>query len=152
MSARLFLAHPHGSTIDEVTEKQKLAAELRARGLTHKAIAERLGVSAKTIGRWGKARAFAQAVGRAREDVNDGSALATLRAALAASTRDGSPDWPIRLQAARLLLAHEKAGEAAGPEAAAINVHITRDGELELASVESERDEAGAGAPTARST
>jgi len=85
-----------------MTEQQKQAVELVARGFTYKEIGKRLDVSERTVRRWMATPEAKEALARARQA--EPSVLSILRAALSATTAQGHPDWRARLQAARLLL------------------------------------------------
>lgn len=88
-----------------MTPEQGRAAELLGRGLTQREAASLVGRSERTIRAWlTGVPGFREAVHAGQAETGDPTALETLRGALRASRRDGSPDWSIRLQAARALL------------------------------------------------
>lgn len=98
-----------------LTDRQLLAAELLGRGMFMRLVAERVGVSPKTIRRWKDIGAFEVAVERARADAVDPTIESTLRSALQAAKRDGTPDWQTRVAAARTLAHLGRTGEGSEP-------------------------------------
>jgi hypothetical protein len=66
----------------------------------------------ETISRWSKRGDFQKIAEKARRELlsDEPDAVATLEAALGATRRDGSPDWAIRVQAARTLIGRRGVG------------------------------------------
>jgi len=93
-----------------------LAAERLGLGWTVKRVAQEAGVSTKTVQRWQRRADVRALVERSRGRVleENPSPTAVLTAALSATKKDGSPDWNLRVVAARALLGRAPDGE--GPE------------------------------------
>lgn len=88
-----------------MTFEQRRAAELLGRNFSQPEVGRLVGRSERTIRTWLRdVEGFREAVQAARAETSDPTALDTLRHALAATRKDGSPDWPTRVQAARALL------------------------------------------------
>jgi hypothetical protein len=101
-----------------LTPRQQRAAALVGGGWQQKAAAREIGVSERTVTRWGERADFRALVRQHRDAVLDEqpTARSTLEAALTATTRSGAPDWRTRVAAARALAgAEEPAPEEAGP-------------------------------------
>jgi transcriptional regulator with XRE-family HTH domain len=92
--------------MSDLTPQQFRAVDLLARNWTIEKVAEEVGYSAKTIGRWKQRGDFATLLRERREALlaELPTAKATLEAALNATDKDGHPDWSIRVKAAQLLL------------------------------------------------
>ncbi len=88
-----------------LTPDQQRAAQLIGRGFRHRTVAAEVGVSSKSIQRWLRRPDFAKLVEQGRRGALDAepTAKATLEAALTATTKNGQPDWAIRVKAASLL-------------------------------------------------
>jgi hypothetical protein len=96
-----------------LTPHQHQAAALIGRGAQKKDVAEEVGVSANTVSSWLKREDFRALAQERREAVLDENptARATLEAALTATRTDGSPDFKVRVAAARALIAVDGPGE-----------------------------------------
>ena len=91
---------------DVLTRKQQRAAQLRGRGWSLREIAKELGVSTRTLVRWNRLPAFRSERDRTQAEMQDEKPLSlrqTLEAGLLATKPSGSPDWPTRVAAARVL-------------------------------------------------
>jgi ribonuclease D len=95
-----------------VNEQQRQAAQLLGQGLGTEAIARIVGVSPKTITRWKKLPDFKQTVARKA----DPTIRTALEDALHANKRDGSPDHPVRIAAAKALMTLGEATPADQPQ------------------------------------
>ena len=95
-----------------LTAQHHRAAVMVGKGAKFKDVAREVGVHAETISRWSKLEDFQQVAEQAREDVlaDEPSAVATLEAALGATKTDGSPDWRVRVDAARTLIGRRGTG------------------------------------------
>lgn len=100
-----------------LTPDQLRAAALIGRGWQYKDAADEVGVHAETISRWTKREDFQQAVKQARVDHMDEQpeAVKVLEQALSATKPGGSPDWRIRVDAARTLVGRRGTGGGAAP-------------------------------------
>lgn len=100
-----------------LTPDQLRAAALIGRGWQYKDAAAEVGVHAETVSRWTKREDFQEAVKQARADnlAEQPEAVAVLEAALSATKPDGSPDWRIRVDAARTLVGRKGTGGGAAP-------------------------------------
>lgn len=86
---------------------QNRAVALLARGMTIKATAQELSCSERTVTRWRTEPDFLRALESARADYmaeRPNGIRAVLDQALYAIKRNGEPDYPTRIQAARILL------------------------------------------------
>lgn len=94
---------PAGSPL---SAKQQRAAALIGQGWMKKRVAAEVGVHPRTISKWVAREDFQRLVEQARAAVvaEVPTAEATLRAALAATTSSGAPDWKTRVSAARALI------------------------------------------------
>lgn len=99
-----------------LNERQRNAAQLVALGWGTSYVAEQVGVGSKTITRWKRLPEFAAQVERLRPVRDDNPNIrAVLEDALVNATkRDGSPDYPARISAARALM---QLGAQPNPEA-----------------------------------
>src|SRR5579884_1548330 len=97
-------------------ERQRKAAQLVALGWGTSYVAEQVGVGPKSITRWKQNDEFAAEVARLRPQRDDNPTIrAVLEDALVNATkRDGSPDYPARISAARALM---QLGDLPNPEA-----------------------------------
>jgi hypothetical protein len=87
-----------------VTPTQRRATELLARGLSQAEVGRLVGRSPRTIRAWlHEVEGFREAARTVRVEPGEPTAEETLRQALSANRPDGSPDWSIRVQAARVL-------------------------------------------------
>lgn len=89
-----------------LTPDQHRAADLLGRNWTGKDVATEIGVSEKTVQRWKQKPEF-QAVVKERRDAvlaELPNAKSVLESALNATRKDGSPDWQIRVAAAKALM------------------------------------------------
>lgn len=100
-----------------LTPDQLRAAALIGRGWRYKDAAAEVGVHAETISRWTKREDFQEAVKQTRVDHMDEQpeAVKVLEQALSATKADGSPDWRIRVDAARTLVGRKGTGGGASP-------------------------------------
>jgi hypothetical protein len=107
---------PKMSTSRPLTPEQYRGAQLLGEGWKHLDVAEELGTTTKSIQRWLKKPDFQALVDKAhRRKLDDNPTPASvLTGALSATKRDGSPDWQMRVTAARALLG--KVPEAIDPE------------------------------------
>ena len=88
-----------------MTPEQRRAAELLGRGYSQREVGRLVGRSERTIRAWfGDVDGFRQAAQAVQAETSDPMALDTLRLALGATRKDGSPDWSIRVSAAKALL------------------------------------------------
>jgi len=94
------------TTPKPLTPQQVRAADLLGRNWTGERVAAEVGVSAKTIQRWGKRADFAAQVKERRDALlaEMPNAKATLESGLSATKSNGDPDWQIRIKAAQLLM------------------------------------------------
>jgi hypothetical protein len=93
---------------EPLTGEQHRAADMIGRGWTLEKVSGEVGASVRTLERWkSDLPEFASAVKAARDKVLDEVpvAKAVAEAALSATKRNGDPDWTVRIQAARLLMA-----------------------------------------------
>jgi hypothetical protein len=95
-----------------LTPQQHRAAALIGSGRQFKDVAQEAGVHAETISRWSKREDFQEVAERARKDLlaDEPNATATLEAALGAVKSDGTPDWRVRVDAARTLIGRRGVG------------------------------------------
>jgi hypothetical protein len=100
-----------------LTPDQLRAAALIGRGWQYKDAAAEVGVHAETVSRWTRREDFQEAVKQARVDHMDEQpeAVKVLEQALSATKADGSPDWRIRVDAARTLVGRKGTGGGAAP-------------------------------------
>jgi hypothetical protein len=104
---------------EPLTGEQHRAADLIGRNWTLEKVSGEIGVSVRTLERWKTdVPEFASAVKAARDKLLDTvpTAKAVAEAALSATKANGDPDWTVRIQAARLLMAGAGA-DAPDPEA-----------------------------------
>jgi len=88
-------------------QKRIQAANLLGQGRTRVSVAAELNIDPATISRWRRDPQFREMERRARETTLNANPTvrATLEAALVATNpKTGAPDWPTRVQAARILL------------------------------------------------
>lgn len=104
--------------VKPLTPDQLRAAALIGQGWQHKQVAEELGVHPETISRWAREREdFQEVVRQARADTlaEQPEAVKVLEQALSATKPDGSPDWRIRVDAARTLVGRKGTGGGVAP-------------------------------------
>jgi hypothetical protein len=92
--------------VSPLTPKQQKAADLLGRGWSKKLTAAEVGTTPTSIRRWLKREDFKKLVTRRRESVvsENPTARDTLEEALTATKADGTPDFKIRVSAARALI------------------------------------------------
>jgi transcriptional regulator with XRE-family HTH domain len=101
--------------------RDRVIADLVAKGLTQQQVAELTGTSVRTVQRTVADPVVAAEIERLEsEGAVDEPAVATLRAALLAEKRAGVPDWTARIAAARILLSNPS---EAAPEPRVITVY-----------------------------
>src|SRR5262245_23141398 len=112
-----------------LTSKMQQAAALIGQGRYQYEVAADVGVHKGTVKRWMKREDFWAAVEKSRKALlaDNPGPQATLESALTASRRDGIPDWPVRVQAARALLGREPAGESPAEKVDQARTTIFRD-------------------------
>lgn len=98
-----------------LTVDQQRAAALIGQGWMKKRVAAEVGVVPRTVSKWVTREDFQRLVEQARASVvaEVPTAEATLRAALAATTSSGAPDWKTRVSAARALIGVDGPAEPA---------------------------------------
>lgn len=106
MSAKAEAARP-------LRPEQALAAERLGLGWEAKRVAAEAGVTPKAIQRWRKRNDFRELAETSRRRVleENPTPTAVLASAMSATKRDGSPDWQMRVTAARALLGSAPLGE-----------------------------------------
>jgi hypothetical protein len=100
-----------------LTPKQQKAADLLGQGWKQKLVASEVGVSTTSIRRWLKREDFRALVTRRAESVLSSAPTArvTLEEALTATKADGTPDYKIRVSAARALIGADGRAPDPGP-------------------------------------
>jgi uncharacterized protein YjcR len=100
-----------------LTPKQQKAADLIGQGWKRKLVAAEVGVSPKTLRRWSHREDFRALVTRRTESVLSSAPTArvTLEEALNATKADGTPDYKIRVSAARALIGADGRAPDPGP-------------------------------------
>jgi hypothetical protein len=92
---------------EPLTGQQHRAADMIGRNWTLEKVSEEVGASVRTLERWKVTNPeFASAIKATRDKLLDEvpTAKAVAEAALSATKKDGTPDWSIRVAAARLLI------------------------------------------------
>lgn len=129
-----------------LTADQRRAAALMAAGLGRNATAAEIGVSPKSVQRWGAREDFQALVRKQREGLmpDTPTAEAVLVHALSATRKDGTPDWTSRIQAARAILATPVTDADARAEANRVTeIFLPPPPELDEAEDEAPEDDGG---------
>lgn len=103
-----------------------------AKGFTIAETARAIGMGARQVERWNSPTkstvpGFRQRVEQLREERPEPGADEMLRAALSATKRDGTPDWPVVIAAAKALKMTPPDPAALTPEAYQVTIHFNRD-------------------------
>jgi len=89
-------------------------------------VARELNTTTKSIQRWLKKADFADLVAKARRRKleDNPTPTAVLTSALAATKRDGSPDWQMRVTAAKALLGKTPAGDTPAEKVRETRIYV----------------------------
>jgi hypothetical protein len=101
---------------------QRRAAELVGKGATRKEAAAAVGVCERTVREWLKKPELAAIAHQTRQDTLDPTVAGAFREALGAVTRDGRPDYAIRLRAAAELAKLEAPATGSAPHSGVVQV------------------------------